>query len=192
MRVASKGTGAIEIVGDTNSGEVRLYNQAKTFYAGIKAAAMASNITWTWPATDGANGNVMQTNGSGVLSFVNLTASARQIIPLVTIQATASTTTLTAVGYFNWDQTELAGVGSGKIFYNADVTGTGKTLEVQVWNETLGAQLGLDTQTASGFYKFAFTLPTANARLSIRIRKTPGGGASPSIFGVSLILNPST
>ena len=33
------------------------------------ASTIASNVTWTLPATDGTNGQVMQTNGSGTLSW---------------------------------------------------------------------------------------------------------------------------
>lgn len=191
LSFAPKGTGAINIRGDTNSGEIRLWNSAGTFYAGLRAAAMASNITWTWPQTDGSSGDVMRTNGAGVLSFANATATARMVMPVLTAQATANVATLTAVAYFNWDYAELSSVPAAKLFYNTTITG-GKTLEVQVWNETTNAQLGIDSQTASGFYKFSFTLPGANARLSIRIRKTVANGASPNIFGAAIILNSQT
>jgi len=33
------------------------------------ASTIASNVTWTLPATDGSSGQVMQTNGSGTLSW---------------------------------------------------------------------------------------------------------------------------
>lgn len=191
MNLVPKGTGAINIRGGTNSGAVRLWNAAGTFYAGIKAAAMGSNITWTWPQTDGAAGSVMKTDGSGVLSFVSLNSTARQVIPLVTVQANATGTVLSAIGYFDWDNGEFGSVLTAKLFYNAAITG-GKLLEVQVYNETTSTQLGLDSQSASGFYKFSFTLPTADARLSVRIRKTVGGGTNPSVYGVSLVFNPAT
>jgi hypothetical protein len=191
LGLVAKGTGAIDIRGDTNAGEARLWNSADTFYAGIRAGSMTGNYTWTWPIADGLSGNVLQTDGAGVLSFVNLNASARQVVPLVTIQATASATSLTAVGYFNWDNAEYGSVLSLKLFYNATITG-GKTLEVQVFNETTSTQLGIDSRTTSGFYKFSFTKPTADARLSVRIRKTTGGGANPNVFGVAMVFNPST
>lgn len=191
LNFATKGTGAINIRGDTNSGAIRLWNPADTFYSGIRAGNPAANYTWTWPTVDGASGDVMRTDGTGVLSFVSLNATARQVIPLLTIQASATGTAFSPVGYFDWDFGEFGSVLAAKLFYNAEITG-GKVLEVQVWNETLGVQLGLDSQSASGFYKFAFTLPAANTRLSVRIRKTVGGGANPSVFGAELIFNPAT
>jgi hypothetical protein len=191
LNISPKGTGAINIRGDTNSGAARLWNTADTFYSGIQAGAVAANYTWTWPTVDGASGTVMRTDGAGVLSFVSLNASSRQVIPLLTIQANATGTGFSPVGYFDWDNGEFSTVLAAKLFYNADISG-GKTLEVQVWNETTAAQLGLDSQSASGFYKFTFTLPVANARLSVRIRKTTGGGANPGVFGASLIFNSAT
>ena len=191
LTLKAKGLGALNVRGDSTSGESRLWNSAGTFYAGIKAAAMASSLTWLWPQTDGAAGDVMRTDGAGTLSFVSLNASARQVIPLLTIKASATGSTLTAVGYFDWDNSELGSVLAAKLFYNAEIPG-GKTLEVQVYNETTSTQLGLSTQSADGFYKLAFTLPTADARLSVRIRKTTGGGANPSVYGMSLIFNPAT
>jgi hypothetical protein len=189
LTMTTKGTGALNIRGDTNAGAIRLWNAADTFYAGLQAAAMASNITWTWPLVDGVSGNIMSTNGAGVLSFVNPRSIGRQVLPLVLVPVSTTGTAFVAVGYFDWDYVELGAIVSGKLFYNTTITG-GKTLEVQVWNETTAAQLGLDSQTISGFYKFTFTLPTANAVLSVRIRKTTGGGANPTVSAASMILNP--
>ncbi|MBN8572475.1 MAG: hypothetical protein J0M05_01050 [Candidatus Kapabacteria bacterium] len=52
------------------------YNQEGTFpnganYAAFRAAeTMASNVTWTLPDADGSSGQVLSTNGSGLLSWV--------------------------------------------------------------------------------------------------------------------------
>lgn len=189
LTMTTKGTGALNIRGDTNAGTIRLWNAADTFYAGLQAASMASNITWTWPVVDGVSGNIMSTNGAGVLSFVNPRNIGRQVMPLVTIPVSTTGTAFIEVSYFDWDYIELGGIATGKLFYNTTIGG-GKTLEIQVWNETTATQLGLDSQTISGFYKFTFTLPTANAVLSIRIRKTTGGGANPTVSAASMILNP--
>ena len=57
--------------GDVNiENELRLDNDANTNYVGLKAPdAAASSITFTLPAADGSSGQVLQTNGSGVLSW---------------------------------------------------------------------------------------------------------------------------
>ena len=41
-----------------------------TSYVGLAApASLASNVTFTLPSSDGTSGQVIQTNGSGTLSF---------------------------------------------------------------------------------------------------------------------------
>lgn len=188
LRLSPKGLGAVEVSGSTG-GELRLLNSASTFYAGLKSGNMAANQTWTLPLVDGANGDVLRTDGTGVLSFVSPTASQRDVLPWVYTQLAASGIALQAVAYFTWTQAEYGSIGSAKVMYNCDVPG-GKVLEVQLWNATTATQLALDTRSVSGFFSFSFTLPTANAQLQLRIRKTTGGGANPLISGVNLVFNP--
>ena len=64
----------------TEDGDVTLANQSDlrfgeatangTNYVAFQApASIAANVTWTLPAADGTNGQVLSTNGSGTLSF---------------------------------------------------------------------------------------------------------------------------
>jgi len=67
-------TGAVQILPTKNAagGTTSLQFQAinGTNFVAFKAAdTIAANITWTLPATDGAANQVLQTNGSGVLSW---------------------------------------------------------------------------------------------------------------------------
>jgi hypothetical protein len=71
FEVVPKGTGGLAVAGATNAGSIKLWNQANTFFSQIQSAAVASSLTWTWALTDGAAGQVLSTNGSGTLSFVN-------------------------------------------------------------------------------------------------------------------------
>ena len=58
--------GAARFYEDTDNG---------TNYVGLQAAAsIASNVNFTLPNADGTNGQVLQTNGSGVLSFTTPSA----------------------------------------------------------------------------------------------------------------------
>ena len=121
--LGAKATGVVGIRGNTNAGTLGLWNQANTFQAQIKAAAMASTITWTWPATDGAAGQVLKTDGAGVLSFVNndvgtwidqVATPATLVVNTQYIADTAGLLTfnvpaLAAVG----DTFEVAGKGAG-------------------------------------------------------------------------------
>jgi hypothetical protein len=66
------GSGAvINLGGGVNAAELRFLEPSGsgTNYTGFKAQAQAGNVTYTLPAADGTTGQVLQTNGSGVLSW---------------------------------------------------------------------------------------------------------------------------
>ena len=51
-------------------GDLRFQDASGGEYVGFQApATVASNVVWTLPAADGANGEALVTNGSGTLSF---------------------------------------------------------------------------------------------------------------------------
>jgi hypothetical protein len=51
-------------------GDVRFADSDSSNWVAFQGAAtIASNVTWTLPNADGTSGQVLQTNGSGVLSF---------------------------------------------------------------------------------------------------------------------------
>lgn len=53
-----------------NGGALRFYNDTDNFHIGFTApAGLSANKIWTLPTADGANGEVLQTNGSGALSW---------------------------------------------------------------------------------------------------------------------------
>jgi hypothetical protein len=63
------------IVGDANS--LRLADADSSHYIGLKApSTVAANVTYTLPGTDGTNGQLLTTNGSGTLSWATSGASA--------------------------------------------------------------------------------------------------------------------
>jgi hypothetical protein len=68
----------LAVTGNSTSGaEIRLPEDTDNGinYVALKAAdSIASNVTFTLPSADGTNGQVLQTNGSGVLSFVTPTS----------------------------------------------------------------------------------------------------------------------
>ena len=62
------------ISGVASATELRAYNGAGTFYVSVTApAGIAANFTFALPASYGSNGNVLAGNGSGGLSWVDLT-----------------------------------------------------------------------------------------------------------------------
>jgi hypothetical protein len=194
LDLMSKGTGAVSVMGDTNPGEVRFWNEADTFYVGLKAQTVAqglgADLTFCLPKADGSAGDVMITDGSGVLSFATTGGSFRQSHSLMALEVKANSTSLSPIAYFNWNDAEYGDVASGKIFYEVETTT--RTIEIEVYNETATASLGSTTHGASGFYSLSFTLPTADARVSVRVRKTTAGGANPEVYGIQMVFNPVT
>jgi len=73
-----------------------------TNFVGLKApSTLSADTTYTLPSADGTSGQVLQTNGSGVLSFAGVSASAGQVIQVVTAtdstrRSTTSTSFVTA------------------------------------------------------------------------------------------------
>ena len=63
--------GNVIVGGGATASEVRLMEPSGsgTNYTAIKAQAQTGNVTYTLPAADGSNGQVLSTNGSGTLSW---------------------------------------------------------------------------------------------------------------------------
>jgi hypothetical protein len=91
----------LAVIGNATAGsEIRLPEDTDngSNYVAIKAPdTIASNLTLTLPSADGTSGQVLQTNGSGVLSFAGVSASAGQVIQVITAtDSTERTTTSTS------------------------------------------------------------------------------------------------
>ena len=67
-------TGVFTDVTLNAQGDVRFADSDSSNYVAFQGAStIASNVTWTLPSADGTNGQVLQTNGSGTLSFTTPT-----------------------------------------------------------------------------------------------------------------------
>jgi hypothetical protein len=67
------GTGVLKVAGDTQlnaQGDLRFGDADSSNWVAFQApATVASNVTWTLPATDGTAGQALTTNASGTLSW---------------------------------------------------------------------------------------------------------------------------
>ena len=94
----SASTSTVNLILD-NQKEIRFRETTAngTNYVALKApASVSADLTFTLPATDGTNGQVLSTNGSGVLSFITPSAG-------ISWQSSVKTSGFTAVageGYF--------------------------------------------------------------------------------------------
>jgi hypothetical protein len=77
----------------TGNGTLKIYNTANSFYTGLQVAAGATTTaTFTLPSADGTNGQVLQTNGSGQLSFATASGGASSLKSSITLKTAASIT----------------------------------------------------------------------------------------------------
>ena len=73
------GTGVLKVAGDAQlnaQGDLRFGDADSSNWVAFQGAStIASNVTWTLPATDGSTGQALTTNGSGTLSWSTNTVS---------------------------------------------------------------------------------------------------------------------
>jgi hypothetical protein len=90
------GTGIFKVAGDAQlqaQGDLRFADSDSSNWVAFQApATIASNVTWTLPATDGSSGQLFSTNGSGTISWAtagvsiadNTTDAATHFVTLTT------------------------------------------------------------------------------------------------------------
>ena len=73
ITLTANGTGFVEVKGNTNAGAIRLNCESNTHGVTIKSPPHSANATYdlTLPVNDGNADQVLQTDGSGVLSWVD-------------------------------------------------------------------------------------------------------------------------
>jgi len=132
-----QGTGTTQIVGNMalkDQGQLRLNNTANTFYTILRSASgLTANRTLTFPDSNGSSGYVIQTDGSGNLSWVAQTAAGLTVsdqtssgtvhYPLISTSTTGSITAInvstTKLAYY-----PVSGILFSTIGQHPDVIGS--------------------------------------------------------------------
>ena len=117
--VAPKGTGVLEVKGDTNSAAIILNCEANSHGVTIQSPAHSENATYTLtlPTSAGANGQALTSNGSGVLSFADVSNNAGTVTSVATGTG-LSGGTITATGTIALADTAVTAAA----YTNANIT----------------------------------------------------------------------
>ena len=74
LNLNTKADGQVNVLAASNGAGIRLYNgeTSSDNFIGLKSSSsLAKDLTFTLPTADGSSGQVLQTNGSGLLSFTD-------------------------------------------------------------------------------------------------------------------------
>lgn len=123
------------------------------------------------------------------ITFTDLaSATPRRTFSVISAEIQATSTTLTTVGYFAWDDSQYGAATTRTVIMWVNASGS-RDLDIDIYNGTLTlGSLNVPTGTAAGIQTFTFSDPGADARLQIRVAKDANGGDNPSIFGLQFEL----
>ena len=196
FNLQTKGAGTYRFLStNATAAELRLYEDTDdgSNYVGLKAGTLGSNLTLTLPVSDGSNGDMLVTNGSGVLSFLTPTVPTTRVAYIIAVQQInvdiISFGTGT-IGYFSWNNSRHSGYTNGTLVYEVDDLND-RDFQIRIYNITgSSAVVTSSVITTNGFKTLAFTNPGADARLAIQVKKSATGGTNPKVYGISLEWTP--
>lgn len=183
-------TPVLNFGGGTASGELRFLEPSGsgTNYTGFKAQAQASNVTYTLPAADGANTNVLSTNGAGALTWSAAgTGTATSVAEsftggLISVAGSPVTTSGTLA-------LTVAGTSGGIPYFSSGTTwATSNALAANAI--VIGGGAGAapaTTTTGTGVLTFLGTPSSANLAAAL----TDETGTGVAVFGTSPALTTS-
>ena len=107
------------------SGKLMLNDSSNTYNISLQSPALSSSYTLTLPTTDGNNNQVLQTDGSGTLSWVDQTAAISNLSDIGDVSsASPSTNDALVWNGSSWSPSAVASGGSsGNSFETIAVSG---------------------------------------------------------------------
>ena len=119
--LAPNGTGAVEIKGNTKSGKLLFNCEANSHHVSLQApahSAFSGNVEFTLPTSVGTNGQVLTTNGSGVLSFTTISAGTNPTVANVSqtiAPSSATTINITGTDFVSIPQVDFINASTGAV-----------------------------------------------------------------------------
>lgn len=169
-RLVIDGSGNVTIQGQ---GDLRLADSDSSHYVALQAAGtMASNVTFTLPSTDGTSGQVLQTNGSGTLSFATPSGG----ITSITAGSGLSGGTITTSGTISINTNNSVGVGAYAFVFTSASSGT-----VSDGSTTAGSNLN-PAGTSNGSFGPDTSITLSGTWRNVSGRTAAGGGNGYGLF----------
>ena len=144
LNLNPKGHGKVNILGSaSNTGGIRFYgigdNKEATNHVGLTvSASLDEDITFTLPTSDGTSGQVIQTDGSGALSFTTVSGGGTPEGSDTYIQFNEGGSSFGASSNLIWDDINIKlGNGNGIAFVNdtEKISGSGTDLTIDSAND---------------------------------------------------------
>ncbi len=208
LSIASKGTGVVNVTGSavnflgnaTAQAAIRLYENTGngTNYVQFQSpASLAANYTLTWPVDDGTTGQILSTDGSGVLTW--RASESKLTFTINAIAVAATSTTATVFARFPWDAAIYNNVSdlnitSARVIY-ATQNSANRNISFSV-GELGNATSFLTTTTPSAVANAIVVgnatltaLPAVDTIVYFFVQKSAGGGTNPTLFSMTLELS---
>ena len=185
LDVIPKGAGTVR----TSGTGVRLVG-ATSGYVGLKGAAVAGSTTYTLPAADGTNGQVLATNGSATLSWA--TASGGGALAKQTdVFTTGTAATYTAPANTQWVKITVVGAGAnGAGTTVSRATGGGAGGVAYKWFAMTAGQTLTYSVGAAGASGGASSVSSGTATITT-ITANGGGSATTTAYAAGYTLGPA-
>ena len=155
ITLSPSGTGLLVITSNAmlnSQGDLRFGDADNSNWVAFQApTTIAANITWTLPAADGTNNQVLTTNSSGTLSWTSKdVALTDQTTSASTHYVTLTTTTSGVATTLNVSSTKLTFQPSTGVLTVAGVSGYSGAVAVTADNDTNATRYPIFVTTTSG------------------------------------------
>jgi hypothetical protein len=149
----------------------------------VTLSVMRAGTDGTWEVGSGSTDPITFND----LALAQVTRS----FSVLSLEALATSTSFSPVGYFAWDDTLYGTATTRTVIYYYDTTtgAANRTLQIEVDDGTTQTP-NTESANTSGIGTFTIPDPGADALLTFSIKKNTGGGSTPSVYAIHLELAP--
>ena len=155
ITISPVGTGSVVMTNNVQlnaQNDLRFADADSSNYVAFQAPeTITSNVTWTLPATDGTNNQVLTTNASGTLSWTSKdVAIVDQTVSATTHYVTLTTSTSGVATTLNTSSTKLSFQPSTGVMTVAGITGYSAAVQIDADDSTNATRFPIFVSAATG------------------------------------------